>query len=60
MFQGFNSLNNDNGMLDNLALFIKDQNGCRMIQKKFEERNLNFMARFFEKVKLKINNSIIF
>lgn len=50
IFHNFNNINNDNGILDNIALFIKDQNGCRMIQKKFEERNLNFMVKFFEKV----------
>ncbi len=41
----------DKAILDNLFILMKDQNGCRMLQRKFEEKNLVFFIKFFEKVK---------
>lgn len=43
--------NDDKAVLDNLLILTKDQNGCRMIQKKFEEKKEEFMAKFYEKIK---------
>jgi hypothetical protein len=41
----------DKSVLDNLMILIKDQNGCRMIQKKLEERKEEFIKKFYEKIK---------
>ena len=40
----------DKALLDNLMFLIKDQNGCRVLQKKFEERRLEFFKKFYDKV----------
>jgi hypothetical protein len=45
------NLNDDKSVLDNLMALIKDQNGCRMIQKKLEEKKEEFLKGFFDKVK---------
>jgi len=45
--------NDEKTIIDNLLILIKDQNGCRIIQKKLEEKNPEFMIKFFEKVKIK-------
>jgi hypothetical protein len=42
--------NDDKNIIDNLLMLIKDQNGCRIIQKKLEEKTPEFMLKFFEKV----------
>jgi hypothetical protein len=46
--------NEDKTVLDNLLILIKDQNGCRMIQKKLEEKKGEFISKFFEKIKYNI------
>jgi hypothetical protein len=43
--------NEDKSVLDNLLILIKDQNGCRMIQRKLEEKREDFISKFFEKIK---------
>jgi hypothetical protein len=43
--------NEDKSVLDNLMILIKDQNGCRMIQKKLEEKRDDFILKFFDKIK---------
>jgi hypothetical protein len=45
------NLNEDKSVLDNLLVLIKDQNGCRMIQKKLEEKKEDFLKSFFDKIK---------
>jgi len=42
--------NDEKNIIDNLLLLIKDQNGCRIIQKKLEEKNPEFMMKFYERV----------
>jgi hypothetical protein len=42
--------NDDKSVIDNVMILIKDQNGCRMIQKKLEEKKDDFLLKFFEKV----------
>jgi len=64
-FENYNNLNNlnkniicpikfnpndDKNILDNLLVLIKDQNGCRLIQKKLEEKKEEFYIKFYEKV----------
>ena len=48
----FRHVNNDKLLIDNIFLYIRDQNGCRIIQKKIEEKNKEFLSYFFEKVLL--------
>lgn len=50
--------NEDKSVLDNLLILIKDQNGCRMIQKKLEEKKEDFITKFYEKTKPNINEII--
>lgn len=45
------NFNDDKNIIDNLIILIKDQNGCKLIQKKIEEKNTEFLNKFFEKVK---------
>jgi hypothetical protein len=47
----FRPLNNDIILIENIFLYIRDQNGCRIIQKKIEEKNKEFLFKFYEKVK---------
>jgi len=42
--------NDDKNILDNVLILIKDQNGCRLIQKKLEDRREDFLLKFYEKV----------
>lgn len=42
--------NDEKNIIDNLLILIKDQNGCKIIQKKLEEKNPEFMMKFFERV----------
>lgn len=44
------NFNDEKNILENLILIIKDQNGCKLIQKKLEEKNQDFLTKFFEKV----------
>jgi hypothetical protein len=44
------NFNDEKNIIDNLVLIIKDQNGCKLIQKKLEEKNNEFMCKFFDKV----------
>jgi hypothetical protein len=50
--------NEDKSVLDNVMILIKDQNGCRMIQKKLEEKKEDFLHKFFDKIKNNINEVI--
>lgn len=50
--------NEDKSVLDNLHLLIKDQNGCRMIQAKLDEKKEDFNQKFFEKIKNNIKDII--
>lgn len=43
--------NDDKSIIDNLLILIKDQNGCRLIQKKLEEKNPEFLMKFYDRVK---------
>lgn len=45
------NLNDEKNIIDNLILITKDQNGCKLIQKKIEEKNSEFLNKFFDKVK---------
>ena len=44
------NFNDDKNILENLFILIKDQNGCKLIQKKLDEKNPEFLSKFFEKV----------
>jgi hypothetical protein len=46
----FNLLNDEKYLMDNILILLKDQNGCRLVQKKIEEKNNEFILQFFEKV----------
>lgn len=37
-------------LIDQIYLYIRDQNGCRILQKKIEEKNEEFLYKFYEKV----------
>lgn len=37
-------------LIDQIYLYIRDQNGCRILQKKIEEKNAEFLSKFYEKV----------
>jgi hypothetical protein len=50
--------NDERSLVENSLLLIKDQNGCRLIQKKLEEKNPEFIHKFFEKIKLSLNEVI--
>ena len=46
----YRSLNDDNFLIEKLFMYIRDQNGCRIIHKKIEEKNKEFLDKFYEKV----------
>lgn len=46
----FRPLNNDMVLVENIFLYVRDQNGCRILQKKIEEKNKEFLFKFYEKV----------
>jgi len=46
----FRPINNDMVLVENVFLYIRDQNGCRILQKKIEEKNKEFLFKFYEKV----------
>jgi hypothetical protein len=46
----FNNILDDKYILDNLLILLKDQNGCRLIQKKIEEKPNEFILPLFEKM----------
>ena len=37
-------------LLDQIYLYFRDQNGCRILQKNIEEKNQDFLTIFYEKV----------
>jgi hypothetical protein len=43
-------INDEKAMIDNIMVLIKDQNGCRMLQRKFEEKKVEFLFKFYERV----------
>jgi len=47
-----NFLQDDEYVLENIILLLKDQNGCRMVQKKIEEKltDLDYISSFYEKI----------
>lgn len=55
----YNLLNDEKYLLDNILILLKDQNGCRLIQKKIEEKNLDFISNFFEKIAPNLNEIVI-
>lgn len=46
----FRPMNNDMVLIENIFLYVRDQNGCRILQKKLEEKNKEFLFKFYEKV----------
>ncbi len=46
----FNNGYEENYILDNAFNFAKDNNGCRIVQKKFEEKKGDFTTKFFERI----------
>ena len=46
----FRPLNEEHFLIEKLFMYIRDQNGCRIIQKKIEEKNREFLNKFYEKV----------
>ena len=46
----FNYSNEEKYILDNALIFAKDTTGCRIVQKKLEEKKKDFSIKFFEKV----------
>jgi hypothetical protein len=46
-----NSLADDKSILDNIPAILRDQNGCRLVQKRLETRNQEFIDSFYEKIK---------
>jgi hypothetical protein len=42
-----NLLNDDNYLLENTLALLRDQNGCRILQKKIEEKNFEFILPFY-------------
>jgi len=59
----FNINNNEtenievNYLIENIQQFLIDQNGCRLLQKKIEEKNYDLINSFFEKI-IKSSNLI--
>lgn len=47
-----NNANEDLMILENAIKYSKDNNGCRIVQKKFEEKKAEFANLFFERVRL--------
>ena len=41
----------EKNLIEQIYMYIRDQNGCRILQKKIEERNPDFLSKFYEKVK---------
>jgi hypothetical protein len=50
-------INDDKAMLDNLMVLIKDQHGCRMLQRKFEEKKADFLFKFYDRVLFYLSRS---
>jgi hypothetical protein len=49
----------DKYILENILVLLKDQNGCRLIQKKIEERGSEFIYPIFEKIQNNLNELIL-
>lgn len=45
-------------IIDNVDKLLKDQNGCRILQKKLDEKSIEFMTLFYEKIKFNISSII--
>lgn len=45
-------------IVENVDKLLKDQNGCRILQKKLDEKNSEFIYVFYERVKDKISDII--
>lgn len=45
-------------ILDHVEKLLADQNGCRILQKKLDEKNKDFMYLFYEKIKDKVSSII--
>ena len=45
-------------IIDNVDKLLTDQNGCRILQKKLDEKNKEFMLLFYEKIKFKLSSII--
>jgi hypothetical protein len=43
-------------LIDQIYMYMRDQNGCRILQKKIEEKNPEFLSKFYEKVENNILN----
>jgi hypothetical protein len=56
-FQFNNNINilDDKYMLDNILILLKDQNGCRLIQKKIEEKGKDYVIQMFDKMQGSLN-----
>ena len=59
--RGFNTINFQSEelyILENVDKLLKDQKGCRILQKKLEEMNTDFLNRFYDKIKFKVSEVI--
>jgi hypothetical protein len=54
-----NNMFDDKHILDNVLLLLKDQNGCRLIQKKLEEKSPEYAINIFEKIQNNLFEIII-
>ena len=54
----FNYQSEEAYLLENVDKLIKDQSGCRILQKKLNEKNSDFLILFYEKIKDKIPDLI--
>jgi len=45
-----NNCYDEKNILENAVACAKDNNGCRVVQKKFEEKKNEFTTKYFEKV----------
>jgi hypothetical protein len=41
----------DNYIIENVLMLLKDQNGCRLLQKRLEEKPIQFVQPIFERIK---------
>jgi hypothetical protein len=59
-FQFNNNVNvlDDKYILDNLLILLKDQNGCRLIQKRIEEKGSDYVVAMFDKMSGSLNEII--
>lgn len=55
-----NNCYDDNYILENAVNWAKDNNGCRVVQKKFEEKRNDFSTKFFDRVLIIYINLLIY